>query len=60
MVSRFYGRGLPDAGPNSFVPLDRKAIVLGHCEFGRDGAAKVLGMSQEARAKRYFRALKRL
>jgi RNA polymerase sigma-70 factor (ECF subfamily) len=46
---------------NSLDPIDREIVALRHFEqLGRAQAAEVLGISQEAGAKRYFRALKRL
>jgi RNA polymerase sigma-70 factor (ECF subfamily) len=46
---------------NSLDPLDREVLALRHFEqLGRAEAAQVLGISKEAGAKRYFRALKRL
>ena len=46
---------------NSLDPIDREALALRHFEqLGRAEAAQVLGITQEAGAKRYFRALKRL
>jgi RNA polymerase sigma-70 factor, ECF subfamily len=46
---------------NSLDPIDREILALRHFEeLGRAEAAQVLGISQEAGAKRYFRALKRL
>ena len=46
---------------NSLDPIDREVLALRHFEqLGRSEAALVLGISQEAGAKRYFRALKRL
>jgi RNA polymerase sigma-70 factor (ECF subfamily) len=46
---------------NSLDPIDREVLALRHLEqLGRAEAAQVLGISQEAGAKRYFRALKRL
>src|SRR3954447_22938657 len=46
---------------NSLDPIDREVLALRHFEqLGRVEAAQVLGISQEAGAKRYFRALKRL
>ncbi len=46
---------------NSLDPIDREALALRHFEqLGRAQAAQVLGITQEAGAKRYFRALKRL
>ena len=42
-------------------PIDREVLALRHFEqLGRAEAALVLGITQEAGAKRYFRALKRL
>jgi RNA polymerase sigma-70 factor (ECF subfamily) len=42
-------------------PIDREVLALRHLEqLSRADAAQVLGISQEAVAKRYFRALKRL
>jgi RNA polymerase sigma-70 factor (ECF subfamily) len=46
---------------NSLDHIDREVLALRHFEqLGRAEAALVLGISQEAGAKRYFRALKRL
>jgi RNA polymerase sigma-70 factor (ECF subfamily) len=46
---------------NSLDPIDREVLALRHFEqLGRSEAAQVLGVTQEAGAKRYFRALKRL
>ncbi len=46
---------------NSLDPLDREVLALRHFEqLGRSEAAEVLGITPEAGAKRYFRALKRL
>lgn len=46
---------------NSLDPIDREVLALRHFEqLGRAEAAQVLGISQDAAAKRYFRALKRL
>jgi RNA polymerase sigma-70 factor (ECF subfamily) len=46
---------------NSLDPIDREVLALRHFEqLSRAEAAQVLGISQEAGAKRYFRALKRL
>jgi RNA polymerase sigma-70 factor, ECF subfamily len=46
---------------NSLDPIDREVLALRHFEqLGRTEAALVLGITQEAGAKRYFRALKRL
>jgi RNA polymerase sigma-70 factor (ECF subfamily) len=46
---------------NSLDPIDREMLALRHFEqLGRAEAAQVLGISQEAGAKRYFRALRRL
>jgi RNA polymerase sigma-70 factor (ECF subfamily) len=46
---------------NSLDPIDREILALRHFEeLGRADAAQVLGITQEAGAKRYFRALKRL
>jgi RNA polymerase sigma-70 factor (ECF subfamily) len=46
---------------NSLDPIDREVLALRHFEqLNRAEAALVLGISQEAGAKRYFRALKRL
>jgi RNA polymerase sigma-70 factor, ECF subfamily len=46
---------------HSLNPIDREVLALGHFEqLGRAHVAQVLGISQEAGAKRYFRALKRL
>jgi RNA polymerase sigma-70 factor, ECF subfamily len=46
---------------NSLDPIDREMLALRHFEqLSRAEASQVLGISQEAGAKRYFRALKRL
>jgi RNA polymerase sigma-70 factor (ECF subfamily) len=46
---------------NSLDPIDREVLALRHFEqLGRAEAAQVLEITQEAGAKRYFRALKRL
>jgi RNA polymerase sigma-70 factor, ECF subfamily len=46
---------------NTLDPLDREILALRHFEqLGRSEAAVVLGITQDACAKRYFRALKRL
>ena len=46
---------------NSLDSFDREVLALRHFEqLGRVEAALVLGITQEAAAKRYFRALKRL
>jgi RNA polymerase sigma-70 factor (ECF subfamily) len=46
---------------NSLDPIDREVLALRHFEqLSRAEAAQVLGISQDAAAKRYFRALKRL
>jgi RNA polymerase sigma-70 factor (ECF subfamily) len=46
---------------NSLDPIDREILALRHFEqLSRAEAAVVLGITQEAGAKRYFRALKRL
>jgi RNA polymerase sigma-70 factor, ECF subfamily len=46
---------------HSLDPVDREVLALRHFEqLSRAEAAQVLGISQEAGAKRYFRALKRL
>jgi RNA polymerase sigma-70 factor (ECF subfamily) len=46
---------------NSLDPIDREMLALRHFEqLGRAEAALMLGITQEAGAKRYFRALKRL
>jgi RNA polymerase sigma-70 factor (ECF subfamily) len=46
---------------NSLDPMDREVLALRHFEqLGHAEAAQVLGITQEAEAKRYFRALKRL
>jgi RNA polymerase sigma-70 factor (ECF subfamily) len=46
---------------NSLDPVDREILALRHFEqLSRAEAAMVLGISQDAGAKRYFRALKRL
>ncbi len=49
------------AALNSLDSIDREALALRHFEqLSRAEAAQVLGISQDAGAKRYFRALKRL
>ena len=46
---------------NSLEPIEREILALRHFEqLSRAETAEVLGISQEAGAKRYFRALKRL
>jgi RNA polymerase sigma-70 factor (ECF subfamily) len=46
---------------NSLDPLDREVVALRHFEqLSRAETAQVLGISEEAGAKRYIRALKRL
>jgi RNA polymerase sigma-70 factor (ECF subfamily) len=46
---------------NSLDPLDREVLALRHFEqLNRAETAEVLGITQDAGAKRYFRALKRL
>ena len=46
---------------NTLDPIDREVLALRHFEqLSRAEAALVLGITQEAGAKRYFRALKRL
>jgi RNA polymerase sigma-70 factor, ECF subfamily len=46
---------------NTLDPIDREVLALRHFEqLSRTETAEVLGISQEAGAKRYFRALKRL
>jgi RNA polymerase sigma-70 factor, ECF subfamily len=46
---------------NGLEPIDREVLALRHFEqLDRAETAQVLGISQEAGAKRYFRALKRL
>jgi RNA polymerase sigma-70 factor, ECF subfamily len=46
---------------NSLDPIDRKVLPLRHFEqLGPAEAALLLGISQEAGARRYFRALMRL
>jgi RNA polymerase sigma-70 factor, ECF subfamily len=46
---------------NTLDPIDREILALRHFEqLSRSETADVLGISQEAGAKRYFRALKRL
>jgi RNA polymerase sigma-70 factor (ECF subfamily) len=46
---------------NRLDPIDREVLALRHFEqLSRAEAAQVLGISQDAGAKRYFRALKRL
>jgi RNA polymerase sigma-70 factor (ECF subfamily) len=44
---------------NTLDPIDREVLALRHFEqLSRSKSAEVLGISQEAGAKRYFRALK--
>src|SRR4051812_12302051 len=46
---------------NALEPIDREVLALRHFEeLSRAETAEVLGISPEAAAKRYFRALKRL
>jgi RNA polymerase sigma-70 factor (ECF subfamily) len=46
---------------NRLDPIDREMLALRHFEpLGCADAAHVLGITREAGAKRYFRALKRL
>src|SRR5262249_12312417 len=46
---------------NSLDPVDREVVALRHFEqLSRVETAQVLGISEEAGAKRYIRALKRL
>jgi RNA polymerase sigma-70 factor, ECF subfamily len=46
---------------NTLDPIDREVLALKHFEeLSRGETAEVLGISPEAAAKRYFRALKRL
>jgi RNA polymerase sigma-70 factor (ECF subfamily) len=46
---------------NTLDPIDREVLALRHFEqLGREEAALVLGIGQDAAAKRYFRAPKRL
>jgi RNA polymerase sigma-70 factor (ECF subfamily) len=46
---------------NSLDPIDREVLALRHFEqLSRAEAAQALGISEEAGAKRYVRALKRL
>ena len=46
---------------NSLDPIDREVLALRHFEqLSRSETAHVLGITQEAGAKRHFRALKRL
>ena len=46
---------------NTLDPIDREVLALKHFEeLSRGETAQVLGISPEAAAKRYFRALKRL
>jgi RNA polymerase sigma-70 factor (ECF subfamily) len=46
---------------NSLDPIDREMLALRHFEqLTRAEASQVLGIRQEAGAKRYFRAVKRL
>jgi RNA polymerase sigma-70 factor (ECF subfamily) len=49
------------AALNALDPLDREVVALRHFEqLSRAETAQVLGISEEAGAKRYIRALKRL
>jgi RNA polymerase sigma-70 factor (ECF subfamily) len=49
------------AALNTLDPIDREVLALKHFEeLSRAETAEVLGISPEAAAKRYFRALKRL
>jgi RNA polymerase sigma-70 factor (ECF subfamily) len=49
------------AALNSLDPIDREVLALRHFEqLNRAEAAQALGISEEAGAKRYIRALKRL
>ncbi len=61
----------PRSGPSGFArsgkrsssldPLDREVVALRHYEqLSRAEAALVLGISEEAGAKRYIRAMKKL
>jgi RNA polymerase sigma-70 factor, ECF subfamily len=46
---------------NALDPLDREVVALRHFEqLSRAEVAQILGISEEAGAKRYIRALKRL
>jgi RNA polymerase sigma-70 factor (ECF subfamily) len=46
---------------NSLDPLDREVVALRHFEqLSRSETAQVLGISEEAGAKRYIRAIKKL
>jgi RNA polymerase sigma-70 factor (ECF subfamily) len=46
---------------NSLDPVDREVLALRHFEqLNRAESAQVLGISEDAGAKRYIRALKRL
>jgi RNA polymerase sigma-70 factor (ECF subfamily) len=46
---------------NTLDPIDREVLALRHFEqLSRAETAEVLGISPDAAAKRYFRALKRL
>ncbi len=46
---------------NTLDPIDREVLALRHFEqLNRAETAQALGITQEAGAKRYFRALKRL
>src|ERR1700733_7917504 len=46
---------------NTLDPIDREVLALRHFEqLSRSETAEVLGISQDAGAQRYFRALKRL
>jgi DNA-directed RNA polymerase specialized sigma24 family protein len=50
-----------DLDLNTLDPIDREVLALKHFEeLSRAETAEVLGISAEAAAKRYFRALKRL
>ena len=50
-----------DLDLNTLDPIDREVLALKHFEeLSRAETAEVLGISPEAAAKRYFRALKRL
>jgi RNA polymerase sigma-70 factor (ECF subfamily) len=46
---------------NELEPLDREVVALRHFEqLSRAETAQVMGMSEEAGAKRYIRALRKL
>ena len=46
---------------DSLDPIDREILILRHCEqMSRSEAAETLGISVQASAKRYYRAIKRI